>query len=142
MSDYLNTFLIGSWDDLHKYSAAAYHGLKNFLSSLQGGPYSLSEVYDRDGAYRAAGYGCNQSVLLYGTQQCGGSHDDQSAGAADSFCASAQSAFVHLYYFYLHFLFCICAFAAGHPRVGRIDGSDLLSAGTDHQRCGRLAAFE
>lgn len=49
MSDYLNTFLIGSWDDLHKYSATAYHGLKTFLSDLQGGPYSLSEVYDRDG---------------------------------------------------------------------------------------------
>lgn len=49
MNEHLNTFLIGSWEELHQYSAAAYHGLKTFLSSMPDGPYSLLEIYDRDG---------------------------------------------------------------------------------------------
>lgn len=49
MDGHLNTFLIGSWNELHEYSSAAYHGLKKFLSSMSSGPYSLLEIYDRDG---------------------------------------------------------------------------------------------
>ena len=49
MNEPFNTFLIGSWDELHDYSTSAYHGLKQFLASMHGGPYSLSEIYDRDG---------------------------------------------------------------------------------------------
>ena len=49
MDGYLNTFLIGSWEELHQYSATAYHGLKEFLFSMPDGPYTLVEIYDRDG---------------------------------------------------------------------------------------------
>lgn len=49
MQEPFNTFLIGSWEELHEYNANAYHGLKAFLSSMPDGPYTLLEIYDRDG---------------------------------------------------------------------------------------------